>query len=136
MPLQRITKRKTSKFRTILRPLFPGYVFASLEFNSSLWQRVKNTRGVTRVVRFGPKPSQVPTEIISQLLACCDGDLVFQRDIKFKTDNYVTITHGPMAGFIGRIIDIDPKNCINILFDFMGKISRLTIDGSSLKSAQ
>lgn len=133
MPLHKITRRKASKFQTILRPLFPGYVFISLELNSVLWQKVKNTRGVTRVVRFGLEPSQVPSEIIKELFACCDANGNFQRNEKFEIGVNIQIKEGPLAGAIGNIIDINPKKRVQILFDFMGQTSKITVDTSALK---
>jgi transcriptional antiterminator RfaH len=132
MPLHKTTRRKPSKFQTILRPLFPGYIFISLELNSVLWRKIKSTRGVTRVVRFGREPSQVPSEIIKELFAYCDTDGVFQREEKFVIGNNIQIKKGPLAGAIGSIIDIDPKKRVQILFDFMGQTSKLTIDASVL----
>lgn len=134
LPLHKTTRRKTYKFQTILRPLFPGYVFISLELNDVLWQKVKNTRGVTRVVRFGREPSQVPSKILNELFACCNSNGIFQREEKFVIGNKIQIKEGPLAGIIGRIIDVDPKQRIKILFDFMGQRSKLTVDASALDS--
>lgn len=136
MPLQKITLRKASKFQSVLRPLFPSYVFISLGLNSILWRKIKNTRGVTRIVRFGPSPSQVPSMIMSHLFSCCDSDGVFHTEKEHTIGNQVKITHGPMAGVTGSIINIDPQKRIQVLFDFMGQTSKITVASSWLGQIQ
>jgi len=48
-------------------PLFPYYLFIRLNQTDSNWRPIRSTRGVLKVVRFGPKPTPVPDDFIATL---------------------------------------------------------------------
>lgn len=48
-------------------PLFPYYLFIRLNLTDSNWRPIRSTRGVLKVVRFGPEPMPVPDDFIATL---------------------------------------------------------------------
>jgi transcriptional antiterminator RfaH len=48
-------------------PLFPGYLFISLDSINDNWQPVRSTRGVVQIVRFNEHPVPVSEEIIEMI---------------------------------------------------------------------
>ncbi|MGJ8526732.1 Transcription antitermination protein RfaH [Halomonadaceae bacterium LMG 33818] len=48
-------------------PLFPYYLFIRLNLIDSNWRPIRSTRGVLKVVRFGPQPTPVPDDFIVTL---------------------------------------------------------------------
>src|SRR5436190_23940175 len=63
-------KRRSSLSRpstsSLLKPLFPGYIFARFDVLNSL-RRINYTRGVLRVVSFGGGPVPIQEEIIETI---------------------------------------------------------------------
>ena len=128
LPLQKLTRRKGTTFQTQLRPLFPGYMFVAQDPAAGQWRKIKNTRGVARLVRLAAEPTPVPPTIMDQLFARCDETGIFQQSATLVAGDDAKITQGPFAGAIAKIIEIDPNQRVHLLLNFMGQTSTLTID--------
>ena len=81
LPMQKITKRKVNQFQTILRPLFPGYLFVQLDSLAGQWRKINNTRGVACLVQLGANPCPLPDAVIAALLERCDAEHVLQKTL-------------------------------------------------------
>ena len=132
LPLQKLTLRNDAAFQTRLRPLFPGYMFVAQDPAAGQWRKINNTRGVARLVCLAAEPTPVPLKIMDQLFERCDRTGVFQQSTNLVAGNNAKITEGPFVGAIGKIIEIDPDQRVNLLFDFLGQKSTLTIDSTSV----
>ncbi len=138
LPLQEITKRKGKIFQRQIRPLFPGYLFVQIDPDQGPWRQVNSTRGVSRLVRLGAKPSVVPIEIVEALMARCDEECVLRQTSKTQSsqlhaDSQAQVTQGPFSGFIATISDIEPNNRINILIEIMGQTTKVAINAGALQ---
>ena len=60
-------RRHARKVERIQRPLFPRYVFVSLDTDTDRWRSILGTFGVDYLVSNGDKPTPVPDEIIEEL---------------------------------------------------------------------
>ncbi|HXW68201.1 MAG TPA: transcription termination/antitermination NusG family protein [Dissulfurispiraceae bacterium] len=88
------------KYRHVIRPLFPNYLFA--KFDPSLqYNMVKYTRGVSSIVGNRGLPWPVSEDIIDIIKSRLneEGLIVITPDI--KVGDKVEITEGPFRGFIG-----------------------------------
>lgn len=132
LPLQKVTRRKGLNFQTQTRPLFPGYMFVAQDPGAGQWQKIKNTRGVARLVRLGAEPTPVPVKIIEELFARCDSAGVVHQCESLTAGNDAKIIDGPLAGAIAKIIDIDPNKRVHLLLDFMGHNSKLILDATAI----
>lgn len=128
LPLQKLTKRKSSGFQTRIRPMFPGYMFVAQDPDAGQWRKINSTRGVARLVCLAAEPTPVPMFIMNELFERCDGNGVFQRSEKLVNGDNVKISQGPFSGMIGKIIDIEPSQRVHLLLDFLGQKSRIAID--------
>ena len=59
--------RHARRLQTVLRPLFPRYLFAGIDRSSMPWRPILSTVGVTDVVRAGDEPHPVAAEIVTTL---------------------------------------------------------------------
>ena len=77
LPMQKITRRKASRFVSDLKPLFPGYMFVSVNSELAPWRSINSTIGVSKLVSFEGKPKPLPLQLISGLMLRCDasGDI-------------------------------------------------------------
>jgi transcriptional antiterminator RfaH len=83
-----------------LRPLFPTYLFVRFPLNDL--QTIRYTRGVARIVSFGPEPQEVGEEIIQAIQARMDGSGIVQlipSRISLKPGQKIRIMEGPFEGF-------------------------------------
>jgi transcriptional antiterminator RfaH len=83
-----------------LEPLFPGYLFALLDLESTLY-RVLHTVGVAGVVCAGSTPSEVDPAIIEEISRRGRNGVIELPRRTFQEGEPVRVTDGPMEGFGG-----------------------------------
>ena len=65
-PLTESTVASTRASRLVEQPLFPGYLFIHMHRDDS-WYPIRSTRGVSRIVAFGPNPCPVSDKLIDEI---------------------------------------------------------------------
>jgi transcriptional antiterminator RfaH len=84
----------------IVKPLFPGYIFA--RFNAStLLHKVWFTRGVDKVVNFGHTPAIVADEIIALIRSRMESEGFVKIEPEIAAGDKVRIKGGPLNNFVG-----------------------------------
>lgn len=136
LPLERYTKRSGKRLMPAKRPYFPGYLFVSVAAHSSPWRAILSTSGISQLVRFGDKPSPVPSSLVSELQRACDDDGCLSLHAEFKEGESVRIARGPFAGLVGRIDQLTPEKRVWVLLDVIGKSTRVSIRDENLRSTR
>jgi len=60
LPRYRKQVRHARKTQTVLRPLFPGYVFVNMDIGQQRWRAINGTMGVISLVQVRRRPSAHP----------------------------------------------------------------------------
>ena len=136
LPMQEITRRKASRFVNDLKPLFPGYMFLSVESEMAPWRTINSTIGVSRLVSFEGKPKPLPLQIVSGLMLRCDGAGKILPPKTLSVGDSVELLTGPFANFIATVDTIDPEQRIWVLMDFMGQRTRMQITHDQLQLSE
>jgi len=136
LPMQKITRRKASRFVSDLKPLFPGYMFVSVNSELAPWRSINSTIGVSKLVSLEGKPKPLPLQLISGLMLRCDasGELLPPKSLN-EGDSVEMLT-GPFANFIATVDRIDPEQRIWVLMDFMGQKTRVQVSADQLQLAK
>jgi transcriptional antiterminator RfaH len=80
-------------------PLFPRYLFLRADPSRDDLARVRSTRGVCGLVRFGVEPARVPEAVVDALAARSDADGCVRLDPPALVAGApVRIVDGPLAG--------------------------------------
>jgi transcriptional antiterminator RfaH len=82
------------------KPLFPGYIFARFIVND-LYQKIRYTRGIRRLIGFGDSPTVVDEEIIAMIRSRIGEDGFVGIDEYLKPGDKVIIKEGPFRTFAG-----------------------------------
>jgi transcriptional antiterminator RfaH len=83
------------------KPLFPSYIFAKFIAND-LYQKVRYTRGIRRLVCFGGSPTVVDEEMIAMIRSRIGEDgFASIEDDDLKPGDSVIIKDGPLRTFAG-----------------------------------
>jgi transcriptional antiterminator RfaH len=82
------------------KPLFPSYIFAKFIAND-LYQKVRYTRGIRRLVSFGGYPAVVDEEIIAMIQSRISEDGFARIDEYLKPGDKIMIKDGPLRTFAG-----------------------------------
>ncbi len=100
LPQMRTRRIRNGVLSPAIVPLFPCYLFALFDLESSLY-RVLHTVGVTGIVCAGSTPSEVDPSIICEIKARgCDGIIEIPHRT-FSPGDRLRVTEGPMEGFAG-----------------------------------
>ena len=136
LPMQKFTRRKASRFVSVLKPLFPGYMFVGVNTKLARWQTINNTIGVSRLISFDGKPKPLPFQLVSGLMLRCDASGALLPPKSFSEGDSVEMVAGPFANFIATVDAIDPEQRIWVLMDFMGKKTRMQMTADQLQLAK
>ena len=136
LPMQKITRRKASRFVSDLKPLFPGYMFVSVKSDLEPWRAINSTIGVSKLVSFEGKPKPLPLQLISGLMLRCDASGTLLPPKSLNEGDSVEMLTGPFANFIATVDTIDPEQRIWVLMDFMGQKTCMQVTADQLQIAK
>lgn len=128
--LPRVRERKflRGRYRDIIHPMFPRYLFIRLEAGVEDWGPIRSTLGVSGLVRFGPWPAQVPEDLVVALMRSMDETGACDRTRPaVQPGEMVRILEGPMAGYEGICQARNGKERVTILLDVVGRATPVTL---------
>jgi transcription elongation factor/antiterminator RfaH len=133
-PMLRRRRSHARRVETVLRPLFPGYLF--VQVNSDLrWRPILTTHGVRTVVRTGDEPSFVDDALIAGLKAREIDGAVVRPPSPYRVGQDVRITGGPFDGFIATILELDDKERLLVLLNVMHQGFKVKLNGRMVTPA-
>ncbi len=96
----RIQQRKLIRRvrKVVIRPLFPGYLFARFSLTDQ-FRVVNYARGVRNIVTFGARPAEVDDQLVEALKERVRGGFASVRSHDFSFGQVVHIDEGPLQGF-------------------------------------
>ena len=122
LPMYHKTRRHARRVETVLRPLFPRYLFVRLDLSSQLWRPILSTFGVHTIVSTAEGPLAIDDEIVAALRARADAEGVFEiaRSV-INPGDQVRVQGGPMADLEGIFqVELDSDRVL-ILLKLMGR---------------
>jgi transcriptional antiterminator RfaH len=125
----------TRKPTALIKPLFPGYIFA--RFNArTLLHKVYYTRGVHSVVSFNDSPFPVRHDEISLIQSRMDENGFVRMNDELNPGDEVTIKSGAFEGLNG-IFDreINGKERVMIFLSAIKYQARVTIERALIQKA-
>lgn len=131
-PTFKTMSRVQNKFKEIIKPVFPGYIFISINLEEKNWHKINNTRGISRIIVFGNEIPLIHCELIKELQHRFSLNSSPKAVDPFEIGVNAEITNGPFAQLIGKIDEIDADQRIWILLDILGNQTRVSINRLSL----
>ncbi len=135
LPRVRKTVRHARKLRTVLAPVFPGYLFVALDVERDRWRSINGTFGVTRLITAHERPAPVPMGVVEALLAMLDGDAVMRFDDGLRVGHRVEVIAGPFAQAVGELQRLDSAGRVRVLLQIMGGQVLVLVERSALRPA-
>ena len=103
IPVETVVEIKDGKRKETENKLYPSYVFVKMILTDETWYIVRNTRGVTGFVgASSQKPSPLSQKEVDAM-----GVETKKQTIDFAVGDNVEIADGPLAGFVGEVVEID-----------------------------
>lgn len=124
--------RSNNKFKNIIKPVFPGYIFIAINLKTNNWHKINHTRGISSIIVFGNEIPIIPSELINELKIRFRHNNTQKPTSKIGVGMKAEITNGPFAQLTGKIDKIDDDQRIWILLDILGNQTRVSIKSFNL----
>ena len=136
VPRYRKERRHARKVETVLRPLFPGYLFVKIDQENQQWRSINGTIGVIALVQLGTELVPINAAIIAGLKEREDETgMVSLATPGLQKGDCVLVNEGPFAELTGILEETDDKKRAILLLDLMGRKVRVTARLESLTAA-
>ena len=130
IPMETITEYTDNGEKTVERKVFPGYVLVKMVLTDDTWHLVNNVRGVTGFVGADGKPSPLPEQDVLNL-----GVEHREINVGYEVGDTVKVTDGPLAGFLGKVEDIDiDANSVNVVVSMFGRETPVDLELDQVES--
>ena len=135
LPKYKKTRRHARKVDVVARPLFPRYLFVSLDILKDRWRSVQSTVGVSQLVSHGEKPTFMPDEMVDALRGREDGDGYYTLSVAdaFKEGQVVEISDGPFSEYTGIFDTVSDKERVFVLLNLLGREVRVSVPVQAVK---
>jgi len=138
--LPTITQRHrwSDRWREVVLPLFPGYLFARA--GEAHVHHLLRTPGVLTVVKAGTKPAVVPASFIASLRRALELDGTAPEAVveppTFAVDDEVVVQNGPLAGLRGVVRQAKGSRQLVVWIASVGRGVAFTISAALVAHAE
>ena len=132
LPTYRQKRQWAHRAVTVDLPLFPGYVFC--RFDSSALGKAVLTPGVSRIVGFGGRPSEIPSDEIKSLQLLARSALLREPWMYLPVGTLVQVESGPLAGEEGIICADDDRRRLVISVSLLQRSVAVQLDDNTVLS--
>lgn len=124
IPMETVTEFTDAGEKTVERKVFPGYVLIKMILTDDSWHLVHNVRGATGFV--GADGNAIPlTEQEIYDLGVEHKEVV----VGYSVGDSVKVVDGPLAGFIGRVEELDVEhNAVNVIVSMFGRETPIDLE--------
>lgn len=133
LPRYRKRRRHARRVETVLRPLFPRYLFVDVDTTRQRWRSINGTVGAVGMVQFGDRPAPVPPSLIAELRAREDAAgavSLAPRDL--RAGDRVRFTDSALIDRVGLVEDVSDQHRVVLLLDMLGREVRVTATAEGL----
>lgn len=126
-------RRHARRIETVAAPVFPRYLFVSIDVATQRWRAIQSTVGVVGLVRNGDALAPVPPQVIAALKQREDerGFIQLSDKPRFAPGDQVRVVDGIFSDCFGMFEGSD-QDRVSILLDLLGRKVRLVVDDLSV----
>ena len=134
LPMIASAKIKQPKLYS-LKPMFPRYLFTQFNAEKNNWAHIKSTRGVSHVITFGDKLTEVPYSVVDFLKTKVDDHNVIKLKVTrpvFQKGDKLVINKGVFQGKEAKFLSMSGKERVRILLKLMNEIIITEVPGHDI----
>ena len=125
LPKMKATIKKENKFIHKEVLVFPGYMFVLVDSKGCNWTKINSTYGVSKVLSFNNKPSEIPFDLIVALKNRYEECVHPIPKEKLQKGDSIKFNYGPFVDLIAKVENVENTNRIWVLLEVMGKYRKL-----------
>ena len=130
LPSVRLRRRQRGRWRSVLEPMFPGYLFVALNLDKDNFASIRSTVGCIGLVRFGGDPPAIPESVICPLLELKDSPVDF--NMRLSAGETVRLEDGPLEGMEAIYTKSKGGDRVEILLELLGRKQTITTSREKL----
>jgi len=126
-----LKRRKLARrVEQVAAPLFPRYLFVSIDLTNQRWLAIQSTLGVSHLIRMGDAPAVVLPGVIEGFKQREDenGLIRLVRQPLFAPGDKVTVLEGPFQDCYGLYEGLRDGDRVAILLDLLGRKVRVSLE--------
>jgi transcriptional antiterminator RfaH len=130
-------RRHARRVETVAAPLFPRYLFVTVDMETQRWRSIHSTTGVARLVCNGDDPAPVSPDVVAALQRREDdgGFVKLERHQQFAPGERVRVVDGVFADNLGLFEGMADRERVAILLDLLGRKVRILLDEGAITAA-
>jgi transcriptional antiterminator RfaH len=130
-------RRHARRVDTVATPLFPRYLFVSVDTATQRWHSIRSTIGISRLVTCGDYPAIVPPAFVEGLKRREDanGFIKLEQRLRFASGDKIRIRGGAFADALGLFEGVSGEERVAILLDLLGRKVRVVLNMDSIEAA-
>lgn len=123
LPTYQTLSNRTDRTITLVKPLFPGYLFINIDLLSKSRIHVLQAPGVVKIVSFAGQPISIPAQTIESIMILCGGKSGSAKPHPLvKTGRKVSVSGGPFKGAVGILNHGESKKAkLVVEIEFLGR---------------
>ena len=114
-------RRHARRVEIVGTPLFPRYLFVSIDREKQRWISIRSTIGVTRLVCNGDEPVSLQASVVDELRSREVGGFVQLERRRFSPGDRVRITDGVFSSCLGLYEGMRDDERVTVLLDLLGR---------------
>lgn len=138
LPITRERRRWSDRWREVICPLFPGYLFARAK--AEQWHEVLRTPGVLTVIKQGDRPALLADSFVRRLRAAIEsaGDeaQAVAAEPNWVPGDEVIVQEGVLEGFRGVVRELRGGRQLVVWISEIGRGVAFTIGSSHVRPAE
>jgi len=107
VPTEEVIEVKNGEKKITERTLYPGYVFASVDLDTSLWHKIQSLPRVSRFIGEGKTATPLSSADIKVILDKMENRSAPKPKVDFEVGEMVRIIDGPFSNFTGMVEEYD-----------------------------
>lgn len=130
-------RRHARRVDLVGAPLFPRYLFVSIDVTMQRWRSIYSTIGVSRLICAGDVPTAVPDAIVATLKQREDaaGFIQLERKPLFHAGDTIRVLDGVFRDCLGLYDGMSDRDRVAVLLDLLGRKVRVLVDAESVVAA-
>ena len=107
VPVEEVIEVKNGDKKITERVLYSGYVFASVDLDTSLWHKIQSLPRVSRFIGEGKTATPLSDADIKVILDKMETKTAPRPKVDFENGEMVRIIDGPFSNFTGMVEEYD-----------------------------
>jgi transcriptional antiterminator RfaH len=122
LPTIAVERRQRGRLQVVDEALFSRYLFIRFDHTNAPWHRIRNTLGVSSLLKIGTEPAQISDAMVQLLMQRTQAPLAL-----YQEGDPVHVVDGPFSGLEGIFAHKDGEMRAMVLIELLNKTQRLTL---------